>query len=483
MFLLCLNRIGEGLRKSESQTIVMKTLRLLLFLLLCKTMLECLPITVSASEIKISVVVDGTELDFDVPPAVVNQRTMVPMRYIFEFLGAKVEWIPEESGIRATTESLDIYMQLGNPRMEINGDVYTLDAPPFAVDGRTLVPLRAVAEAFAAKVGWVQETTTVVIETPEGKYSRALDCTLKEDVDPFHLRTTNGDIEYFDLSLKNNQLEVVCFTTNPKMQKFAIRINQGEPMNPTDVKTGKEIATSVNLNKLNIPDSAVIEIYTKDDDETSYWSYISRSLYIEKINGIYQFEASRMWDHNCLILDDWIDPKTYLPKDDDIPDAVVALSDTICNGITDEYEKLLTIHDWVAENLYYDMDNYYNTGSHSYAGTDDLLTGKLSACQGYADLLTLLVQAQNIPCRQISGYALGISAAGHWTDDNVGRTRSNHAWNQAYVNHRWINIDATWDSDNIYENGEYSYGGIDYHLYFDTSHRFLSYSHKMLAVS
>lgn len=460
----------------------MKTLRLLLLVLLTTGLLLCLPMTVSAAEMNISVIVDGTQLEFDVPPAVVNQRTMVPMRYIFEFLGAQVEWIPEESGIRATTETLDLYMQLGNPEMTINGEVYTLDAPPYATDGRTLVPLRAVAEAFSAQVGWVQETTTVVIETPDGKYAEALDCTLDETVDPYHLCTTKSDVEYFDLTLKNNRLNVVCMTKNPKMQQFAIRINQGDLLEVTDVRTGKETAASVNLDELTIPDRAVLEIYTKDDDETSYWSYVYRSLYIEKVGGVYQFAASRMWEHNTAILGEWIDPRTYLPAEGSIPEAIAALSNTICDGITDEYEKLLTIHDWVAENLYYDMDDYRNSGSHSYAGVEDLLVGKRSVCQGYADLLTMLVRAQGIPCRQISGYALGMSATGYWTDDNVDRTASNHAWNQAYVNHRWVNLDATWDSDNVYENGEYIYGGIDYYLYFDTANLFLSYSHKILSI-
>ena len=134
--------------------------------LLAALLLFVLPMTVSAaeSEMNIEVIVDGTELVFDVPPAVVNQRTMVPMRYIFEFLGAAVEWIPEENGIRATTDTLDLYMQLGNPEMTINGEIYVLDAPPYATNGRTLVPLRAVMEAFDAEVQWDQKNTAVIIE-------------------------------------------------------------------------------------------------------------------------------------------------------------------------------------------------------------------------------------------------------------------------------------------------------------------------------
>ena len=64
----------------------------------------------------------------------------------------------------------------------------------------------------------------------------------------------------------------------------------------------------------------------------------------------------------------------------------------------------------------------------------------------------------------------------------MSTTVVNHAWNQAYVDHRWVNIDATWDSNNIYENGQYIYGGIDYYLYFDISNLYLSYNHKILGI-
>ena len=450
--------------------------------ILAALLLFVLPMTVSAAEaeMNIEVIVDGTELVFDVPPAVVNQRTMVPMRYIFEFLGAAVEWIPEENGIRATTDTLDLYMQLGNPEMTINGEIYVLDAPPYATNGRTLVPLRAVMEAFDAEVQWDQKNTAVIIETPDGKYAEALDRTADMEYDPYHLRTSYNEVESIDLTLKNNRLTVTLTTTDPRMQKFAVRMNSGELVGITDVKTGKKCTVTVDLSAMNLPDTAVLDLYTKDTDEEFYWSYIYRCLQIEKVGGTYRFAKSMMWDHNRTFLDTWIDPRSYLGSE--LPEAIAALSDDICAGVTDDYQKLLKIHDWVAENLYYDMDDYRNSGSHSYAGVENLLDEKRSVCQGYADLLTMLIRAQNIPCRQISGYALGMSAVGKWTQDNIGRSDINHAWNQAYVDHRWVTIDATWDSDNVYENGEYVYGGIDYHLYFDISDLFLSYSHKIISI-
>ncbi len=440
------------------------------------------PLTASAASSDISVFIDGTEVKFDVPPAMVNNRTMVPMRAIFETLGAEVEWIPEESGIRATTDTLDVYMQLDNPQITINGVVTELDVAPYLTNNRTLVPLRAVAEAFSASVTWVQDTSSVVIFSHDERYEKELDQTATEVFDPRHLRTSQDGVEYVDLRLTGpSRLRVTFYTSNPETKEFAVRINNGDLIAITAVKPNTKNYAYIDLSEYSFPNPSVLEVYTRDADETKYWSYIYRCIYLEKVNGTYQFASSKMWDYNQEFLSEWVDPRMYLGSN--IPEDVIALSDSICKGITDDYKKLLAIHDYVAENMYYDMDDFYNKGSHNYAGVEDLLDNKRSVCQGYADLMTMLVRAQKIPCRQLVGYALGLTSAGTWNNNNINATTLNHAWNQAYVNHRWINIDATWDSDNVYENGEYVYGGIDYHLYFDISNLFMSYNHKILEIN
>ena len=439
-----------------------------------------IPLTVSAAN-NISVFVDGTEMVFDVPPAVVNERTMVPVRAIFERLGAKVEWIPEENGIRATTDTLDIYMQLGKPQITVNGTVTELDVAPYATNNRTLVPLRAVAEAFSASVNWVQETSSVVIFSPDERYQKELDKTANDVFDPRHIRTSQNGVEYVDLWLTGeSKLRVLFKTNDPTTKAFAVRFDQGKLTGVTDVTPDKRCSVILDLNDYDLSNRTLLEVYTKDEGEEQYWSYIFRCVYLEKTGNTYQFASSRMWDHNREVLSQWTDPRLYL--DDNIPENVIALSDTICKGITDDYQKILAIHDYVAENMYYDMDDYRDKGSHGFAGVEDLLDSKRSVCQGYADLMTLLVRAQGIPCRQILGHALGLSSVNYWTDKNMSTTVVNHAWNQAYVDHRWVNIDATWDSNNIYENGQYIYGGIDYHLYFDISNLYLSYNHKILGI-
>jgi len=454
--------------------------KLIWAVLLSVMLMVFLPLAVSAADTEITVIVDGTELSFDVPPVAINGRTMVPMRKIFEFLGAEVQWIQEESGIRATTETLDLYMRLGKQEYTINGKTYQMDVAPLAIDGRTLVPLRAVMEAFSADVQWDQRTSSAIINTPN-KYAENLDHSFDEILDSTHLRTSYDDIEYFDLQIDGTKLYVTCMTTDPNMKEFGVSINGNSLVGITKVKTGEKCTAVIDLDKMHIPDHSMVEVYTRDGDETMYWSYIYRCLFIDTKGSSYCFTNSPIWEYNQKILSEWVDPKNYLNSD--LPQSIIDQSNIICEGITNDYQKLLAIHDWVCDNIYYDWDDFYNASNHNISSEiEDLLTNPHSVCQGYADLFTMLTQAQGIPCRQIIGYALGVSDIGYWDNNNVENMEANHAWNQAYIDHHWINVDTTWDSANKYENGEYIYGGIDNHLYFDTSNMFLSYNHKIIAI-
>lgn len=122
-----------------------------------------LPFGVSASE-NIYVTVDGATLNFDQPPIMQNDRVLVPMRLIFETLGATVEWDEYNQYVKATKDDISITMQIGNNTMVKNGQYITLDTAPILLNGRTLVPVRAVAESLEATVEWRGEINTVVIE-------------------------------------------------------------------------------------------------------------------------------------------------------------------------------------------------------------------------------------------------------------------------------------------------------------------------------
>jgi len=123
-----------------------------------------LPPAVSATPI--SVYLDGTPLTFDVPPQTIDGRILVPLRAIFEALGAGVDWNEATRVITATKDGTTVVLTIGSNTATVNGQSVTLDVPPQVIDGRTLVPLRFVAESFGVTVDWDGSTRTVTITSP-----------------------------------------------------------------------------------------------------------------------------------------------------------------------------------------------------------------------------------------------------------------------------------------------------------------------------
>lgn len=103
----------------------------------------------------ITVYVDGEKLNFDQPPIIQNDRTLVPMRKIFEALDADVFWDEPSQSVTAVHGTDVILFRIGQAALYKNGQlVYTMSVPAQIINDRTLVPLRAVAESLGAEVGW-----------------------------------------------------------------------------------------------------------------------------------------------------------------------------------------------------------------------------------------------------------------------------------------------------------------------------------------
>lgn len=111
----------------------------------------------------ISVLFNGQPLSFDQPPIIENDRTLVPLRVIFEALGAEIGWNETTKTVTAAKDDIEITLQIGSDVLSKNGAEIILDVPAKIVGGRTLVPLRAVAESFDAQVSWNQWSHTVTI--------------------------------------------------------------------------------------------------------------------------------------------------------------------------------------------------------------------------------------------------------------------------------------------------------------------------------
>lgn len=108
----------------------------------------------------IRIMVDNVTLQSKIDPYAKEGRTMVPLRLIADTLGARLEWVNSEQRIDLSTNFNNVKLWIGKTEADKNGQKMSLDTAPEIVDGRTFVPLRFVAEALGIKVGWDEETQT-----------------------------------------------------------------------------------------------------------------------------------------------------------------------------------------------------------------------------------------------------------------------------------------------------------------------------------
>lgn len=131
-------------------------------ILVIMLVLSCM--VVVNAETTVNVKVNEEIVEFDVSPYIdENNRTLVPVRFISEKLGAVVQWVEDTREVVVTKADKVITLKIDDDKVKVNDEVITLDTVASIKDGRTFVPLRFVSEALGTKVEWDGETRTVVI--------------------------------------------------------------------------------------------------------------------------------------------------------------------------------------------------------------------------------------------------------------------------------------------------------------------------------
>ena len=160
----------------------------ILFTVFVSSMLLLIAAAPVSAAPEVTVVLDGKTMSFVVPPQIMNDRTMVPLRAIFEDMGASIVWNGDTQTVTATKDSTVVVLTIGSTSPTINGSVVTIDQPGVIVDGRPLAPLRFVAEAFGATVAWNDDTKTASISTSSDERDNA--DIVKEDELPDQIEIT-----------------------------------------------------------------------------------------------------------------------------------------------------------------------------------------------------------------------------------------------------------------------------------------------------
>ncbi|MBT9153596.1 MAG: putative thiosulfate sulfurtransferase [Firmicutes bacterium] len=111
----------------------------------------------------IRILIDGQPMTLQVAPVIRNGRVLVPFRALFEAFGATVNWQEATETVTGQLGTTSISLRLNRPEAVVNGRAVRLDVAPIVLGGRTLVPLRFVAENLGADVRWEESTQTVVV--------------------------------------------------------------------------------------------------------------------------------------------------------------------------------------------------------------------------------------------------------------------------------------------------------------------------------
>ena len=114
----------------------------------------CIGWTQPAEAADIQVEINGQTITFDQPPIITSDRVMVPMRALAEALGAEVGWDGERRMMTSVRGEDTLYLGIGDFVMWHNDEAIVLEAAPMIVNGRTLAPIRAVSEGYGASVSW-----------------------------------------------------------------------------------------------------------------------------------------------------------------------------------------------------------------------------------------------------------------------------------------------------------------------------------------
>ena len=181
-----------------------RVLTLKLFFILVTAIVIMISSTIIFAESSIKVFVENTEIQFDVAPQIINGRTMLPLRAIFESLNASVIWDSKSSTVIAKKGDISVSLSINSTNATINGKIVTIDVPSMIVNGRTLVPVRFISEALGMNVDWNSKTSEITIKEKSSSLIKEVMVTSEKELQSAISSNTKIIINLDILKLKSN---------------------------------------------------------------------------------------------------------------------------------------------------------------------------------------------------------------------------------------------------------------------------------------
>lgn len=171
----------------------------------------------------------------------------------------------------------------------------------------------------------------------------------------------------------------------------------------------------------------------------------------------------------------YISVKNDLKVHEAVLEELRILSNAICDGETDDYEKVRKIAYWVAENVYYNEVAASTSVNEETISLETVLETKTATCAGYSNLFSALCNMQDIYCINMRG---GTCAA-VTSDEFLLYAPVNHEWNAVKLAGKWIFVDTAWLSNNKYTDNGYQKSNSFDDIYFGMSLELMSYEHRI----
>lgn len=130
----------------------------------------------------IKIRVNNKTVQFEISPIIENGTTLVPFRAILEELGASVEWNEKTKTITCRKKTKTVLMKIGSKTMTVGNNHINLDVSPKIINNRTLIPLRAISQAFDAEVDWNAKSRIIDITVKETNQTDIIASTAKNSL-------------------------------------------------------------------------------------------------------------------------------------------------------------------------------------------------------------------------------------------------------------------------------------------------------------
>lgn len=263
-----------------------------------------------------NVIIDGQAISFDVPPMIDNGRTLVPLRAIFEKMGAIVNWDSATQTATAVKDNTKVVVRIGSIYPTINDAVKTIDVPAKVVENRTLAPMRFVCEAFGGTVSWDETTNTITVVSAANTESNTQTSTHLKIPEPYGRNnpapigvSQNCTIK----TLENNRYVTYSVNINvvEVLRGYSAwqRVDQASRNNPEPAADRELILAKIKTRLVSVkeePSGSGLNhgLYSSDSDFTLYLdNYLSKG---KRYEGIVPAPAYNQWANQYGWSTNWL---------------------------------------------------------------------------------------------------------------------------------------------------------------------------------